>query len=537
MASIPSDVVSPDVKETAMNKATIFRYLRLVLIPLFVLSLGLAPRPASALDDTTDAYAAFSAEELAQMLAPIALYPDALLAQILMASTYPIEVIEADRWIRANQGLAGDALNGALLELNWDPSVKALCHFPTVLALMSERIGETTNLGNAFLAQEAEVMEMVQRLRSEAHIQGNLNSSPEQKVVVRDRTIIIEPADPAVVYVPYYDPTYVYGTWWYPAYPPSYWGPAGAGLGASIFYWPATYFSVSFGTWSYFDWPRHYIFIDIHRRPRFVRHAHWHFKSAHWVHVPQHRRGVSYHDRFTARRFGQTAPHVSRIRSDSQRFSDRINQGRNSDRRGNGQLRVGQEARRGVNQGRDQIRQDRPRTEHVRQIRERAGREAGPTNLSNRRQAQRPAEASRQIQERTRRGQREQATLESNRQVRTVPAAGQQNNRRIVREPKNSVTFERNPQPRQRVDRAQQIRARQQTTVADRNLQRQLRTEPKPRNGDSRQFTNRANRGSGQSISNERGFSRGEHRSYGSRGESRSGGGRGGRDVGRNSRR
>jgi len=247
----------------------------------------------------------YSREELAQMLAPIALYPDALLSQILMASTYPIEVIEADRWVRINSQLKGEALNTALLDQSWDPSVKAICHFPSILALMSERITETTNLGNAFLAQEAEVMEMVQELRAKAHAQGNLTTTSQQRVIVEKETIIIQPADPRVIYVPYYDPFHVYGAWRHPTYRPHYWGPSGVRIGGGISYWPGIYFGFSFGTWSYFDWHLHSIYIDVHKRPRFVRHDRWIARSGHWHHAPRHRRGVAYRDKSIARKYGQ----------------------------------------------------------------------------------------------------------------------------------------------------------------------------------------------------------------------------------------
>ncbi|MDH5299579.1 MAG: DUF3300 domain-containing protein, partial [Desulfobulbaceae bacterium] len=140
--------------------------------------LVLPPRPALA-QESSDSEAAekYSREELAQMLAPIALYPDTLLTQILMASTYPIEVVEADRWVRKNPGLKGESLDAALLNREWSPSVKAICHFPSILALMSERITDTTNLGNAFLAQEAEVLDMVQELRAKARARGNLTTT------------------------------------------------------------------------------------------------------------------------------------------------------------------------------------------------------------------------------------------------------------------------------------------------------------------------------------------------------------------------
>jgi hypothetical protein len=251
----------------------------------------------------------YSREQLSQMLAPIALYPDALLAQVLMASTYPLEVVEADRWVKKNPLVTGTNLDDALQDKDWDASVKALCHVPTLLALMSERLDETTNLGNAFLAQESEVMRVIQDLRHSAYQEGNLSSNDKQKVIFKsDGTIVIEPADPQIVYVPYYDTRYVYGSWLYPAYPPWYWGPPGVAVGPGFYYWPDFYvgFSFGFGYWSYFDWPRRTIIINVHRRPRFFRHDYdWNSHQGSWRHEPHHRRGVVYRDRNTAEKFGQ----------------------------------------------------------------------------------------------------------------------------------------------------------------------------------------------------------------------------------------
>jgi hypothetical protein len=251
----------------------------------------------------------YSQEQLSQMLAPVALYPDALLAQILMASTYPLEVVEADRWVKKNPLLTGTNLDDALQDKDWDASVKALCHVPTLLALMSERLEETTNLGNAFLAQESEVMRVIQDLRHSAYEEGNLSSNDKQKVIVKsDGTIVIEPADSQIVYVPYYDTRYVYGSWLYPAYPPWYWGPPGVVVGPGFYYWPDFYvgFSFGFGYWSYFDWPRRTIIINVHRRPGFFRHNYdWTSHRGPWHHDTHHRRGVVYRDRTTAEKFGQ----------------------------------------------------------------------------------------------------------------------------------------------------------------------------------------------------------------------------------------
>jgi hypothetical protein len=251
----------------------------------------------------------YSREQLSQMLAPVALYPDALLAQVLMASTYPLEVVEADRWIKKNPMLTDSNLDDALKDKDWDASVKALCHVPELLALMSERLEETTDLGNAFLAQESEVMGVIQDLRHSAYEEGNLSSNDKQTVIFKsDGTIVIESARPQTVYVPYYNTRYVYGTWLYPAYPPWYWGPPGVMVGTGFYYWPDFYvgFGLGFGYWSYFDWPRRTIIINVHRQPAFIRHdVNWASHRGIWHHDVHHRRGVVYRDRITAEKFGQ----------------------------------------------------------------------------------------------------------------------------------------------------------------------------------------------------------------------------------------
>jgi hypothetical protein len=313
-----------------MKAATIFHLaLGLLIISFF----SLPPQSLAQDSDYLEPSEKYSREELAQMLAPIALYPDALLSQILMGSTYPIEVIEADRWVKRNPKLKDEALDAALLDKDWDPSVKAICHFPSILALMSERISETTNLGNAFLAQEAEVMDMVQELRAKAYAQGNLTTTSQQNVIAQNGTIVIEPADPRVIYVPYYDPFYIYGPWWYPAYPPYYWGPPGVSIGMGISYWPGFYFGFAFGTWSYFDWPHHYIFIYVHKRPRYVRYDRWISKPGRWYHAPRHRRGVAYRDKSTARKYGQYLYRSRVFRRDIRGFPELRDRDRVRDKR------------------------------------------------------------------------------------------------------------------------------------------------------------------------------------------------------------
>ena len=256
-----------------------------------------------------------SREALTQMLAPIALYPDVLLSQVLMASTYPLEIVEADRWIKKNPTLTGDNLDEYLKDKDWDASVKAICHEPKLLSLMSEKLDETTRIGNAFLAQKDDVMDVIQDLRSRAYEDGNLYSNDKQKVVVESSgNIVIEPVDTQVVYVPYYNTRYVYGDWWYPAWPPWYWGPDEMVVGTGIYFWPDVYFG--FGLWSYFDWPGRTIIVDFHRRPRyFHRDYNWRAYTGKWHYNPYHRRGIRYNHRSTADRIGRNTVHYRQVNS------------------------------------------------------------------------------------------------------------------------------------------------------------------------------------------------------------------------------
>jgi len=277
-------------------------------LPCLLVVLLTWPPLASAKDGAGD----FTGEELAQMLAPVALYPDGLLSQVLMAATYPLEVVAAERWVKNNPLLKGDNLDEALHEQDWDASVKALCHVPAVLVVMSERLEDTTRLGDAFLNQEDGVMNTIQDLRARAWREGNLKSDERQRVAVGDDgAITIEPADSRTVYVPYYNTRYVYGPWWYPAWPPWYWGPDELILGPDVYFWPEIYFS--FGYWSRFDWPGRSIIIDGTRRPHFFRPDYkWDDRQGQWHHEPSHRRGVEYRDRATAEHFGQPPTRVER---------------------------------------------------------------------------------------------------------------------------------------------------------------------------------------------------------------------------------
>jgi len=244
----------------------------------------------------------FRQEELDQLLAPIALYPDPLLAQVLMAATYPLEVVQAARWVKAYPNVSGPQLEEAMQQQPWDPSVKSLTAFPQVLAMMDGNLEWSRKLGEAFLAQQPEVMATVQTLRAKAQAAGYLQSTSQQTVIAEPEFIRIEPATPQIVYVPVYNPTVVYGPWWYPAYPPYYWYPPGYVVGASV---------LSFGIglavgailWGGFDWHRrHVTIVNVHNYNTFNRTR---ITDRTWRHDVVHRRGVPYYDPGVRQRFGR----------------------------------------------------------------------------------------------------------------------------------------------------------------------------------------------------------------------------------------
>ncbi|MDA5193307.1 DUF3300 domain-containing protein [Govanella unica] len=269
--------------------------------------------------------------ELAQLLAPVALYPDQLLAQVLTASTYPLEVVEADRWVSdpRNAGLKGEALGRAVESKDWSPSVKSLVQFPEVLHMMSSKLDWMQDLGEAFLAQEGDVMAMVQQLRQDASASGTLRSTPEQIVREQDQAILIVPANPQVVYVPYYDPLYAYGAWDYPGYQPYYFGgPAYVGRPGLFFGNSSMVLSMLWG-WSDWDWRYRRLNIHTDRYNRLNYHRPP-ISSSIWTHDPYHRRGVYYQntrirDRFEGSNRGGPngyGNHSSGWRQDRDRSSD-----------------------------------------------------------------------------------------------------------------------------------------------------------------------------------------------------------------------
>lgn len=267
-----------------------------------------APPPAGgAPPATAPEQAALSTAQLDALLAPVALYPDTLLAQVLMASTYPLEVIQAERWVAENKKLKGDQLKAAAEKQPWDNSVKALVATPSVLEMMSKNLEWTQKLGDAVLAQQPDVMDAVQRMRSRAHANKKLSSGSQQTVTVKEeggrQTIAIEPAAADTVYVPHYDPGVVYGSWPYPESPPYYFpytGYIGAGVVATGIAFGAAY---ALGRWAWsgsnywggnINWNGGNINIDRDR-------------VTHWQHNPQHRQGVRYGNAAVQQRFAGTA--------------------------------------------------------------------------------------------------------------------------------------------------------------------------------------------------------------------------------------
>lgn len=266
---------------------------------------------------------AITQAELDQALAGLALFPDALLSQIFIACTYPIEVVQADRWVKANPNLKGDALAAALEAQRWDPSVKSLVNFPDVLASLSENLEATSTIGDAFVTDERRVMDTVQALRRRAQDQGNLTSTDTQRVVIERtperRTIVIESVRPEVVYVPVYDPVVVYGGWWWPAYTPVVYCRPRYWRDDCVVWWGAPrYCGPAWGyAWGSCNWWSFSISIDIGRNAhcnRYIdrdywrrdcdRRYGWRDGRGDWRHDGEHRRGLAYRDDRAAREFG-----------------------------------------------------------------------------------------------------------------------------------------------------------------------------------------------------------------------------------------
>jgi len=299
-----------------------------------------AAQPAQAQPPGDDDVQPFKPEELEAIVAPIALYPDPLVAQVMMAATYPLEVIQAARLMKANPNLKDQALNDELKKYDWDDSVKSLCSFPQTLTLLNEKIDWMQKLGDAFLDQRKDTMDAIQRMRAKAQAQGNLQSNEQQKVIVEtaaavppqpgqpapsappaEQTVIkIEPANPQVVYVPQYNPTVVYGApppayppYYYP-YPPAYpWGAAAISFGVGM--------AVCAAVWGGCNWGGGDVDIDVNKSNNFTNNVNRGDKATQiknernsrqnqggkqsFNHDPSHRKGAQYRDKGTQQKYGR----------------------------------------------------------------------------------------------------------------------------------------------------------------------------------------------------------------------------------------
>ncbi len=314
---------------------------------------------ASAAETAPEAQAPIPQEKLDSLLAPIALYPDQLLTQSLMASTYPLDVVEAARFVKDNKELKGDALVNAVAEKNWDPSVQSLTAFPQVLEMMNDKLEWTQELGNAFLADEKRVLQTVQTLRQKAEAAGNLKSDEGMKVVKEQSIIIIEPAKPDVVYVPTYNPTVVYGAWWAPAYPPYYWPPPpyyyppGAVIGAGLIGFGLGV-AISNNNWGWCNagWRGGDVNININKNNTFINNN-AKFKNnvsnGNWNHNPSQRKGVAYGDAKTRDQYRKSDPNAVSSRRDARGYESGAGtrDGQRADRGGSAGTRDAQRPDRG----------------------------------------------------------------------------------------------------------------------------------------------------------------------------------------------
>jgi hypothetical protein len=295
-----------------------------------------APQPVAAQQPEQPSASPFESEELDQLLAPIALYPDELIAQILTAATYPLEIVMAARWVTdpKNAALKGDALVKALEGQSWDASVKSLVPFPSVLKMMSDKLDWTQKLGDAFLSQEADCLASVQSLRRKAAASGTLKSTPQQKVTVapraaaaptlegppagepitmapvtEDQMISIAPTDPQVVYVPSYDPATAYGSWPYPSYPPYAFPPpvgygVAAGLATGLAFGAGVAITNSLWGWGSPNWGGGNVSINANRFNS-INANRTAISGNTWQHNAAHRQGVAYRDAATRQRYGR----------------------------------------------------------------------------------------------------------------------------------------------------------------------------------------------------------------------------------------
>jgi hypothetical protein len=273
----------------------------------------------------------FPPEQLDSLVAPIALYPDSLLSQVLVAATYPLEIVEANQWLQQNGRLQGQELVQAAQQQNWDPSIQALVPFQDVIKRMASDVRWTTDLGNAFLAQQADVMNAVQRMRARARDNGKLVDTPQERVVTETQdgqtAIEIQPTDPQVVYVPYYNPDYFWGAPLYP-WPGLYYPGVGVGWGWGFGIHVGFFFGgcCGWGGWGWGPgWFNHSIYVNNYFFHRYNFHEFgggMGFRgNVLWAHDPGHRGGVPYANRGVAQRFGGQNFRGGNFNGGGQRFN------------------------------------------------------------------------------------------------------------------------------------------------------------------------------------------------------------------------
>src|SRR6266446_5541546 len=313
---------SKDVISKCFNES--FFHMVGVLCSIGMLSLGqssvVAQQAPATTAPATQEVPKISNAQLDSLVAPIALYSDELLAQTLAASTYPLEIIQLQQWMERNKNLKDKALADAVTKQPWDPSVQAMAAFPDVVQRLAGNIQWTTDLGNAFLAQQSDVMDAVQRMRAKAQGKGTLKTSAQQKVETRSeggkQVIVVEQADPQVVYVPSYDPAVVYGEPAYPYYPyeyPGYYPGMGLAWGAGLALGAAWGGGWGWGCgWGNGD-------VNVNWNNKYVNHYNQanninRGQGNNWQHHPEHRGNAPYGDRNTANRFGGRGPGGSAAR-------------------------------------------------------------------------------------------------------------------------------------------------------------------------------------------------------------------------------
>jgi hypothetical protein len=474
-----------------LRKRTLALLIAAALTPQFAAtahaqSPAYAPQPAQAPSRV------YTQAELDQMLAPIALYPDALLSQVLMAATYPIEVVEAARWTRANPGLRGDAAVRAVQNQDWDPSVQSLVAFPHILQRMDENLQWTEDLGEAFLAQESALMDSVQELRQRAYAAGHLRSTDQIHVVQQGPVIYVRPARPEVVYVPYYDPLVVYGDWRWPAYRPVVWAPwpgyARPRPGVSIGFWFGSPVSLSANFfYGDFDWGRRSVRVVrptayYYRPPRVIVNnttiinRNVTVDRSRWQHDPHHRRGVAYRQPEVRQRFAAAQTE----RREEQREARRDERG--LERRGE-RREAQQPEQRQAQPPQARPEQTRPERRETRDDQQRQRREAQGVERSQLQQ-QREQREQTQAAERAQRQQRDQAQAaeraQRHQQRQQAESARAQQQRQ--RQQAESARAQQQQQRQQaEAARAQQQQARQQQRQEQRSAMPAAQAPQAPR--------------------------------------------------------